>query len=358
MLKFSELQYETFGRSHALFTAAMLRTNSLRIMIVSVACAAGLVAQDAPLAPGAPGGNDVAIADQAQGGAPDPAQRPQFNDPPPPPPGMAPAGINQTPGGNASIPATLTLPSGAFMTVRINQWLSSDRNKTGDTLYATLVQPLVVGGVVVAPRGASVTGQVTDVKKSHSDSSSLLSLQLTSLTLMDGQQLPIQSQVMQRNGTTTPAGRQVGQVATGTAVGAGIGAVAGGGVGAAIGAGIGAIASSAGVVATRGRPTEVYPETMMSFRLDTPATISTTQTAGAFHYASQEDYGMNPQSRMAQGPPQRPGGPMGPGQGYGAAPYPAPYAPYPYYSPYYYGPGISIGIGGGYYGGFRGYRRF
>src|SRR6185437_3710109 len=146
-------------------------------------------------------------------------------DPPPPPPGMAPAPV-----GNANIPASLTLPSGASMTVRINQWLSSDRNKAGDTFYATLVQPLVVGGVVVAPRGASVMGQVTDVKKSHSDSRSMLGLQLTSLTLVDGQQLPIQSQPMRRNGTVTPTGQQVGTVAAGTAVGAGIGAIAGGGI--------------------------------------------------------------------------------------------------------------------------------
>ena len=322
----------------------MLRTNSLRIMIVSVVCAMGLVAQGSPAAPG---GNDVAIADQ--GGGPDTAQRPQFNDPPPPPPGISPEPV-------ANIPASLTLPSGAFMTVRINQWLSSDRNKTGDTFYATLVQPLVAGGVVVAPRGASVIGQVTDVKKSHSDSSSLLTLQLTGLTLVDGQQFPIQSQVMQYNGSTTPVEHQVGAIATGAAVGAGIGAVAGGGVGAAIGAGIGAIASSAGVVATRGRPTEIYPETMMTFRLDAPATISTAQASGAFHYASQEDYGVNPQARMAQGPPPRPVAPMGPG--YGVAPYPGPYYPYPYYSPYYYGPGFGIVIGHGYYGGYRGYRRY
>jgi len=322
------------------------------LIIVSVACAAGLVAQDSPLAQSAPAsGNDVAVADQ--GGGADPAQRPQFNDPPPPPPGMAPAPVNN--GGYGNIAATLTLPSGAFITVRINQWLSSDRNKTGDTFYATLVQPLIVNGVVVAPRGASVTGQVTDVKKSHSDSNSMLSLQLNSLTLVDGQQLPIQSQVMQRNGTTTPTGQQVGTVAAGTAVGAGVGAVAAGGVGAAVGAGVGAIASSMGVVLTRGRPTEVYPETMMTFRLDGPVTISTAQSAAAFHFASPEDYGVNPQGRMAQGPP-RPMGPMG--AGYGVAPYPAPYYPYPYYSPYYYGPGVGVVIGPGFYGGFRGYRRF
>ena len=251
-------------------------------------------------------------------------------------------------GAYGNIPATLTMPSGAFMTVRINQWLSSDRNKTGETFYATLVQPLVVNGVVVARRGASVMGTVTDVHKSHSDASSLLGLQLTSLTLVDGQQIPIQSQVMNRNGSTTSGGQEAATIGTSTAVGAGIGAIAGGGIGAAVGAGVGAVAGSMGAVLTHGRPTVIYPETMMTFRLDGPVSINTAQSAAAFHYAGQEDYGMNPQARMAQGPP-RPGASMG--SGYTAYP---PGAPYPYYSPYYYGPGIGVMIGPGFYGGFGG----
>jgi hypothetical protein len=118
-----------------------------------------------------------------------------------------------------------------------------------------------------------------------------------------------------------------------------------------------------GVVLTRGRPTEIYPESMLTFRLDAPVTISTAQAPAAFHYAGQEDYGVPAtQMRMAQGP----GGPMGPGPGpgygYGAgyAGYPPPYPYYsPYYSPYYYGPGFGVVIGPGYYGrgfygGFRG----
>lgn len=315
------------------------------MIFASVACAAGLVAQDAPLAAGVQdGANNVAIADQ--GGAPDPAPRPRFNDPPPPPPGaqMAP--------NDGNIPATLTLASGAFMTVRVNQWLSSDRNKPGDTFYATLVQPIIVDGVVVARKGSSVMGTVTEVRKSHSDASSLLGLELTSISLVDGQQITIQSQVMDRNGSTVPGGRQAGAIVGGTAVGAGIGAVAGGGVGAAVGAGVGAMASSIGVMLTRGRPTEVYPETMLTFRLGAPVSIQTAQAAGAFRYASQEDYATGPQTRMAQGA----GRPIGPvGAGYGVYPYPY-YSPY--YSPYYYGPGIGIYVGPRFYGGYRGFHRF
>jgi len=285
--------------------------------------------------PGAQGGMPMGQQPPYQGGPMGP-QAP-YSDPPP-------------------VPATLTLPSGAFVTVRVNQWLSSDRNQVGDTFYATLVQPLIVNGVVVARKGSTVVGRVTEVHKSHSDSSSRLGLQLTSLTLVDGQQVAIQSQVIDRNGSTVSRGSQAAAIGTTTAVGAGIGAVAGGGLGAAIGAAAGLAASGIGVMTTRGRPTEVYPETMVAFRMDGPVSISTTQSPAAFHYATQEDYGM-PQTRMTQGQPRPMGG------AYGAAPYGAPgyapgygaypYAPYPYY-PYYYGPGVGIYVGPGWYGGFRG----
>jgi hypothetical protein len=335
------------------------QTHAFQLMFVSVACAAGLAAQDFPQAPPAAPGNDpgsgMAIADQAgpQGYPGAPGMAP-YNDPPPPPNGNY--GYGPAP---APVPATLTLPSGAFVTVRVNQWLSSDRNQAGDTFYATLAQPLIEDGVVVARKGSMVAGRVSEAHKSHSDSSSRLGLQLTSLSLVDGQQLAVQSQVVDRTGTTTPAGQQAAAVGTTTAIGAGIGAVAAGGVGAAIGAGAGLAASGIGVMLTRGRPTEIYPESMLTFRLDAPVTVSTAQSSAAFHYATQEDYGMT-QTRMAQGPGGRPMAPGGPGYapgyapGYGAYPYPA--YPYPYY-PYYYGPGLGIYIGRGYYGGFRGFRR-
>ena len=342
----------------------MQKPKSLRIAIVSVACAAGLAAQDSPRVP-APSAQDVtasaapvsadavnpAAPDQAGvPGAPDAsAPRTPYNDPPPPPAGNA--------GGYGNIPASLTLPPGAPVTVRVNQWLSSDRNQVGDTFYATLTQPLIVDGVVVARKGATVMGRVSDVRKSHVDGTSRLGLQLTSVSLVDGSQASIQSQVMDRKGTTAPAGQQTASVAGTTAVGAGIGAVAAGGVGAAIGAGAGLIAGSAGVLLTRGRPTEVYPESMLTFQLDSPVTISTTRAAAAFHYADQEDYG------TAGGPPARMASQMSPrplavgAPGYAPYPYPNPYySPY-YYSPYYYGPSVGVFVGPGFYGGFRGFRR-
>ena len=138
-----------------------------------------------------------------------------------------------------------------------------------------------------------------------------------------------------------PTGQLVGTVATTTAVGAAIGSAADWGRGAAIGAGAGALAGVAGVMLTRNRPTEVYPETALTFAVQAPIVVSTAN-AHAFRYVGPEDYNHPPQ--LAPRPTR-----------VVAAPYPAYYPAYPYPYPYY-GSGIYVGIGprwGGYYG--RGY---
>jgi hypothetical protein len=301
----------------------MLRTHSLPALLFAAASVTGLVAQE--------------------------SANPRFNDPPPPPAGEA-APANEATAPNApAIPATLTVPAGSFVSIRVNQWLSSDRNQPGDTFYATLAQPLIVNGVVVARRGSTVMGRVSDAQKAgRVQGLSKLGLQLTNLSLVDGQQVSVQSQVIDRNGHDSVGNDAVAIGAT-TGIGAAIGASAAGGSGAAIGAGAGAIASTLGVLLTRGRPTEIYPETMLTFRLDSPVAISTAQAPAAFRYADQQDYAPS-EPRLAQQRPPRPSAVYG-------APYPYPY-PYPYYGRPYYGPGLSVYIGPGYYGHYRGYRRW
>src|SRR5438045_2355712 len=44
---------------------------------------------------------------------------------------------------NYGIPSRLTVRPGTYLTVRVNQWLSSDRNQQGDAFTATLQQPLI-----------------------------------------------------------------------------------------------------------------------------------------------------------------------------------------------------------------------
>jgi hypothetical protein len=261
------------------------------------------------------------------------------------------------------VPAKLTIKPGTYLTVRLNQGLSSDRNQVGDGFTATLAKPVVVDGVVVAERGETLGGKVIEARKAgRVEGVSRLAVQLTDLTLADGLPVPIQTLMFSRNGPTS-VGRDVGTVAATTATGAAIGAAAGWGTGAAIGAGAGALAGIVGVLVTRGHATYLYPEQMLTFRVEAPITVSTESAPQAFRWVGPEDYD-RPYDAQNRG--------RAPNSAYYGAPYGAPYgdgSPYPYtYAygyPYYWGPGFGVywgrGYGGrGYWGrgfGGRGWRR-
>jgi hypothetical protein len=253
-----------------------------------------------------------------------------------------------------AFPGRLTIPAGKFLTVRMNQPLSSDHNQVGDFFTATLAEPIVVDGVVVAQRGQTVSGRVSQVDKGGRVSGvSKLGVQLTELTAVDGQQLPIETQFVGRNARTTN-GRDIAAVATTTGIGAVIGSAADWGRGAAIGAGAGAAIGIAGVLLTRGAPAVIYPETLLSFRVERPVSISTERAPQAFRYVDPNEYQQQPvvETRVAPPPPPYPYGYRYP---YG---YPYPYA----YGPYW-GTGVGVFIGprwgyGYYRGGYGGYRRY
>lgn len=249
------------------------------------------------------------------------------------------------------IPSQLTIAPGTFLTVRVNQLLSSDHNHAGDAFSASLVNPVVVNGVVVADRGQTIQGRVSEAQKAGRVSgTSRLGVELTDLSLVDGDQVPLHTSLVTRNGRTSE-GRDAVGIGAATGVGAIIGAGAAGrhevGEGAAIGAGAGAAAGIIGVLLTRGKPTYITPEQVLTFRVENPIVISTERAPQAFRYVGPGDY---------QSAAPRPYAPRGPSY-YGAG-YPV-YGPgyYPYYGygyPYYYGPSIGIGFGGFYGGRFHG----
>ena len=259
------------------------------------------------------------------------------------------------------VPPTLTLPAGVVISARSTQWLSSDKNHPGDSFSATLDQPVIANGWVVARRGQTILGRVDVAQKaSQGNGVSRLGVEITELTLVDGEQVPVSTRMQQ---VAPPPylqypGRSAATVATTTAVGAIVGAAVGRGVGAAIGAGLGATTGAAIVLSSRGRATMIAPEALLTFQLTSPVSVSTDKGPVAFRPASQSDY--RDQDAYANGPARRPG--------YGPAYPPAPYYyggyygayPYPYCGWYCYpGPYVGVGFGwgwGGYYGG--GFGRF
>lgn len=244
-----------------------------------------------------------------------------------------------------ALPLQLTIPAGTWINLRIDQELSSDHNRPGDVWMATLTQPVIVNGRVIAQRGQTVGGVVAEAEKAgRAKGTSRLGLDMNEMTLADGRQIPIRGRLMEFRGSTSKGRDAVGVGAT-VATGAAIGAAVNGGVGAGVGAAAGVVASTIGVLLTRGRPTVIYPETTLTFRLEAPFTFAVDNEASlrAFGPVQSNDYKQQAlRSRDTQP------GPQGPGY---YAPY-SYYSPY-YYSPYYYGPGVGLYFGSGWgYGGW------
>ena len=244
------------------------------------------------------------------------------------------------------VPTTITLPAGNWVTIRLNEPLSSDHNQNGDTFTGTLLEPIIANGLLIARRGETVRGMVTEAQKAGRVSGvSHLKLELTGIELADGRQIQVKTKLIDRKGNTSH-GRDAFAIGATTATGAAIGAGVNGGVGAGVGAAAGLVVSTIGVLLTRGRPTVVYPETPLTFSMETPIVIDNSQQS--FQYASQVNYNAG----MARPPAPRPG--YGTAYGPGYYPPPAPYyggygpgvyaAPYPY--PYYWGPSFYFGYGG------------
>ena len=260
----------------------------------------------------------------------------------------------------------LTMRPGTILTVRPNEPLSSDHNQVGDVFSASLDQPVVVLGIVVAQRGQIVAGHVVEAKKAgRVHGVSRLGITLTDLSLVNGQTVPIQSQLLVLKGST-PRGRDAAAIAGTAGVGAAIGAAVDGGTGAAVGAAAGAAVGTFGVLLTRGDATVIAPEALLTFQVTAPVKIETSYAPQAFRFAYFSDYPqVQAQFAAASTHPAPP-------------PYPYPYyvyAPayysyypsyYPFYNPYYltpyfYGPSFSFFLGYPiYYGshGHYGYRSY
>jgi hypothetical protein len=254
-----------------------------------------------------------------------PPQQGQYaQGPPPPPPGPQ----YEQPSG------PVTIPQGTLLQLRTSEALGSKKAKDGEPVQFTVIRDVAVGGVLALPKGATVHGVVTEVKKVGSGDlggSSELALKLTSLDL-GGQSYPLDSDQFKVKGPSK-TGQTVGNAVGGGILGTIIGCAVGRGVGCAIGAGAGVAAGVGASAASSGPGVWIPAEALVTFHLNTPVTVNPV--------------GAQEAARLAQG--LYPGGPnlyrRGP-YPYGGGPYYA--GAYPYaYGPVYYRPYYMVG--GAYY---------
>ncbi len=171
-------------------------------------------------------------------------------------------------------PHSVTVPAGTMITVRLREELSTKNSQDGQNFTATLDQPLVVDGFVIAERGSSQRGRVVELDRAgRVKGRAALAVELTELNTADGQKVAVKTDSFRKEAESGVKGdmAKAGVVA---GIGAAIGAIAGGGKGAAIGAGVGGAAGAGGVLATRGKDASLPSETRLTFRLKEPLTLT------------------------------------------------------------------------------------
>ncbi len=170
-------------------------------------------------------------------------------------------------------PKPVTVPAGTQVVIRTTTALSTKDMKTGERFAATLEQPLVVDGVTLAPKGAEVEGIVVESDPGgRVKGVAQIGVALRSLQTAAGK-VEIQTGTYVTEARSSVK-KDVTRGAIMTGVGAAIGAIAGGGKGAAVGAGVGAGAGTATAVATRGDPAAIPAESVLTFQLKAPVTVT------------------------------------------------------------------------------------
>ena len=168
--------------------------------------------------------------------------------------------------------ASITMPAGTTLTVRMADSIESDKNYAGETFRATVDTAVTINGKVVVPQGAEAIGRVTSVSQpGRFRGRAVVLLELTTLNF-GGKSVGILTSAHQESGGSR--GKQTALYAGGgSLIGTVIGAIATGGAGFLIGSGIGA-AGGAVVQAVRGaEPLRIPAESLMLFTVQSPVSL-------------------------------------------------------------------------------------
>jgi len=170
-------------------------------------------------------------------------------------------------------PASITLPAGTELRVRLDQDLGSKISQEGDNFPATVADDVMVNGQVVIPKGARADGTVIDAKPlGKFKGGAFLSVRLERVHTNWGS-YPVATSSIER--AEKGKGKRTAVFAGGGAgFGALVGALAGGGKGAAIGALAGAGAGTAGGAFTGNKQIFLPAETLLTFRLENSVRIT------------------------------------------------------------------------------------
>lgn len=191
--------------------------------------------------------------------------------PPPPPAGSQPAATAaQAP---PAAPQPIVVPTGTRVRVRLGETLSTKSTQTGDPFTGTLVSPITVNGQTVIPAGARARGVVTESKGlGHFKGQAVLAIRLETIRT-DGQTYTVHTSHVER--VEQGKGKRSAVLTGGGAgLGALIGGLAGGGKGALIGGLVGGGSGAAGSAFTGNKDLVLPAESVLTFDLERPLTVT------------------------------------------------------------------------------------
>jgi len=173
---------------------------------------------------------------------------------------------------SAATGASMELPAGTDLVIRMIDGVDSERNSVGQSFAASVDQPVMINGQTVIPRGADVIVKLVDAK----ESGKLTGRTTLTLALMrvkvNGRMMDVNTQTVKEESSSR--GARTAKVAGGTAaLGTIIGAIAGGGKGAAVGLGSGAAVGVGAEVLTKGQRVKIPSETRLTFVLENAVRI-------------------------------------------------------------------------------------
>jgi len=205
----------------------------------------------------------------------EPVRRARASEPAPDTPAPAPAVAAPVVVVTPAPPPPVTIEAGTRLSIRMLDSIDTSKNQLGDTFRATLDSPLMAGERVVVPEGAEIEGRIAQVKSAgRLAGRSELALELSEL-IVNGKSYPIETDQFTQQGSSRGKATAA-KVGGGAVLGAIIGGIAGGGKGAAIGATVGAGAGTGVSAATKGQQIKVPSETVLTFHLQRPVTVTAT----------------------------------------------------------------------------------
>ena len=187
------------------------------------------------------------------------------------PPTPKPVPAAPKPAAAAASERSVTVPAGTMVNVRLSQTIDVDASQAGQKFRAIVDDPVMVGGSIAIPRGATAMLQAVKVEQSGSmKGSDKITLKLNAVSI-GGMVYEVASTYVESKGKGEGK-KTTRKIGGGAGLGAIVGGIAGGGEGAAIGAVVGGVTGAA--VASSGQEhLKLDAETRIGFQLAAAVTL-------------------------------------------------------------------------------------